>query len=357
MDRERIVQVFFFGFLALMAYELYLLLNPFMVPIIWAMLLAFLVHPAMDRLHRDLKSRSLAATIITLATALGVIVPALYLATRLAMEAQTLYGATSDMVSGGGLNRIRDFILHSRLATMANGVLAREGMKLEDEVPKMLVQGAKGTSDYMVSHVTGVARNLVSFIGDFFIMLLVFFFLLRDGDSYYQMVRTLTPLHEDDKRAVFDTLRTTLSSVMRGLMLTAVAQGLMIGLGFLVLSVPYWAFLALLTVGCGMLPFGGTALTWVPAAGYLLYAEGWGPAVTLVVWCTIAVAIIDNLIKPWAMRHGTSLPTVALFFGIMGGFYAYGPLGLFAGPAVMSVSASLLQVYRKTYGEMRREAA
>ena len=152
-------------------------------------------------------------------------------------------------------------------------------------------------------------------------------------------------------------MRSTLSSVMRGLMLTALLQGVTIGLGLLVCGVPYWAFLAIATVAGGLLPVGGTAIVWLPAVLYLAYASGWVRAIVLLVWCSIAVAIIDNFVKPLAMRHGTGLPTLALFLGIAGGLEVYGPLGLFAGPAIIAVFTALLRVYRKTYGQSRKEAA
>jgi predicted PurR-regulated permease PerM len=58
---------------------------------------------------------------------------------------------------------------------------------------------------------------------------------------------------------------------------------------------------------------------------------------------------MDNVVKPAAMRHGTNLPTLALFFGLAGGIEAYGPIGIFAGPALIAVFAVLLRVYRRTY--------
>jgi predicted PurR-regulated permease PerM len=82
---------------------------------------------------------------------------------------------------------------------------------------------------------------------------------------------------------------------------------------------------------------------------YLAYASSWMSAIGLVVWSMIALAVIDNFIKPLAMRHGTGLPTLALFFGLAGGIEAYGPIGIFAGPAVISIFAALLRVYERTY--------
>ena len=144
---------------------------------------------------------------------------------------------------------------------------------------------------------------------------------------------------------------------MRGLMLTAVLQGVSIGIGMLIFGVPYWLFLAIASAAAGLMPIGGTALVWIPAMIYLGFAASWSAAIGLLIWCSVALAVIDNFIKPLAMKHGTGLPTIALFLGILGGLEAYGPLGLFLGPAIMSVFAALLRVYRKEYSGSRKEAA
>jgi len=211
------------------------------------------------------------------------------------------------------------------------------------------MRAAQATSNYAVVHVGTVASNIASFVFHFAIALITFFYLLRDGETYYEGLRELTPLHEEDKAAIFETLRLTLSSVMRGLMLTALLDGIALGVGYLVLGVPYWALLALATAACGLLPMGGTAVVWVPVAIYLAFEAGWGAAIAIIAWATVTLIITDNFIKPAAMRHGTNLPTLMLFFGLAGGIEAYGPIGIFAGPAVVAVFASLLGVYRKTY--------
>jgi predicted PurR-regulated permease PerM len=349
MDRERIVVVFFFGLLAVIAYELYAVLYPFLTPIAWAILLAFLFHPALVSLNRVLPRRTTCAVIISIAVALGVILPAIWISAKLLREAQTLYGTISELSTTGGLARASQWIRATKPGAMIDASLARRGITLEDELRKFALSGAKVTSDYVIAHGSAVASNFASFIFHFAIALLTFFYLLRDGESYYEGLRELTPLHEEDKAAVFETLRVTLSSVMRGLMLTALTDGVALGLGYLVLGVPYWAFLALLTAAGGLLPIGGTAVIWVPVAIYLLIQVSWGAALALVLWAAVTLAIVDNFLKPLTMRHGTGLPTVALFFGLAGGIEAYGPLGIFAGPAIIAIFGSLLRVYRRTY--------
>src|SRR6516162_1600150 len=101
MNRERIVVVFFFAFLALITYELYELFAPFLTPIAWAILLAFLVHPALATLNGIIKNRTVCSIILTVVIALGVILPAIWLSARLLHEVQTLYSQISTVSSNG----------------------------------------------------------------------------------------------------------------------------------------------------------------------------------------------------------------------------------------------------------------
>jgi predicted PurR-regulated permease PerM len=349
MNRERIVQIFFFGLMALITYALYQVIEPFLVPIAWSILLAFLAHPAQTELSRLLRSRGAAAAVISFVIALGVILPAIWLSARLVREAQSLYTSLSGFSARDGFGSVTSWLTHTRIGARAAALLARRGVKVADQVDSAAVSGAKLVSAYVIAHSGEVASNLATFVFHFSIALITLFYLLRDGESYYLALLELMPLHEGDKEAIFETLSATLSSVMRGLMLTALLDGVIIGLGYLVCGVPYWALLALATAACGLLPMGGTAVVWMPVAIYLAFESGWGAAILLVVWSVIALAIIDNFIKPVAMRHGTELPTLALFFGLAGGLEAFGPLGIFLGPAIIAVFAALLKVYRRTY--------
>ncbi len=352
MERERIIQVFFFGFLVLMAYELFQLLSPFLVPIAWAILLAFMAYPAQVEVSRFVRSRNTSALIITTLVSLGVVLPAIWLSGRLATEVQRIYAVIAEMVKNGGLKDLDKWVNSSHLGGLFHRLTGHH-FKVEDLLPNLL-QGAQLTSEFVVANVTTAAKNIVTFLIDATLGVVTFFYLLRDGDEYYEAIQNLTPLHDEDKRAVFDSLRSTMSAVMRGLLLTALIQGIAIGAGFLATGVPYSAFFAVISAACGLLPVGGTAIVWLPATLYLWYASGWPIALGLAIWCTVVLTVTDNFIKPLMMGQGTGLPTIALFFGIAGGIEVYGIVGVFAGPAVIALFAALLRVYRRTYGDGRR---
>jgi predicted PurR-regulated permease PerM len=346
MDRERIAYIFFFGFLALMGYELYLLLSPFLVPIAWAMLLAFIVHPALLHLLRFIRNRTAAALLITALLALVIAVPTVWLTSKLASEATRV--SLRQFVQQGGIAQAGSQALHSGTVTSIENWLENQGLRIED-IRHWMNKGTAYMGDYLTANVTTLARNLVSFVIDLVIMLFSFFYLLRDGEDYFEFVRSLTPLAEEDKAMVFETLRSMLSSTVRGLLLTALLEGILLSLGYLVTGVPNWPLLGVASGAAGLLPIGGTAFIWVPAVIYLWFTAGWGWAVALLVWSTIVVGVIDNLLKPITIGQGSGLPAVALFFGITGGLEVYGPLGLFAGPAVIAVFAALIRVYRRSY--------
>jgi predicted PurR-regulated permease PerM len=349
MNRERIVQVFFFGLLALITYALYLVFEPFLVPIAWAILLAFLAHPAQTELKRLVRSRTTAAAIITFVIALGVVLLAIWLSAHLVSETQSAYYSLSTLSEHGSFGYVNHWLTHSIIGERITALLARWNIRLEDQIGSATLSIAKIVSSYIIEHTGQVATNLAAFVFHFVLALMTLFYLLRDGEKYYLSLLELMPLHESDKVAIFETLSSTLSSVVRGLMLTALLDGITIGSGYLFCGLPYWALLALATAACGLLPVGGTAIVWIPVAVYLVFQSGWGTAMVLVVWAVVMLAIIDNFIKPLAMRHGTELSTLALFFGLAGGLEAFGPLGIFAGPAIIAVFAALLKVYRRTY--------
>ena len=131
MERERIVQLFFFGFLAVMAYELYELMLPFLTPLAWGILLAFMAHPALIEVEKLVKRRSLSTAIISVAVGLGVIVPAIWLSGRLVVEAQALYAQAAESVNGGGVTKLHDWAVRTDLGAWVARKMGERGYKLD----------------------------------------------------------------------------------------------------------------------------------------------------------------------------------------------------------------------------------
>ena len=266
MDGGRSRQLFWLpGRDGLRAYELLL---PFLTPLAWGILLAFVADPALEEVEKSsgavrCRPRSSASW-----SGLGVILPAIWASSRLVVEAQALYTQASATVNNGGVTKLHDWAVDTQACGIDGPGWRNAGTSSTNNCPSGLFKRRKMTSNYVAQNATQAAKNVFGFIIDFGITLLAFSTCCATNNPY-RGLRNLTPLHEDDHQAIFDTLRTTLSSVIRGLMLTAVLQGVSIGIGLLIFGVPYWLFLAIASAAAGLMPIGGTALVWIPAVLYL----------------------------------------------------------------------------------------
>jgi predicted PurR-regulated permease PerM len=130
-------------------------------------------------------------------------------------------------------------------------------------------------------------------------------------------------------------------AVALGIVVTAVAQTLLTGIGLVVSGVPYaGALSAIAFVLCiaqlGPLLVLGPATFWLYSSG----APGRG---TVLLVFTIVASTLDNLLRPILIKRGADLPLLLILAGVIGGLIGFGIVGLFVGPVVLAVSWKLLE--------------
>jgi predicted PurR-regulated permease PerM len=130
--------------------------------------------------------------------------------------------------------------------------------------------------------------------------------------------------------------------VVYGILGTALAQGILAGMGLWISGVPAPLLLGLLTFFLSLIPMG-PPLVWIPATLWLFYRgdPGWG--VFMGMWGAVIVSGVDNLLKPYLISRGSNLPFVLVFLGVFGGVIAFGFIGIFLGPTLLAVGYALLQ--------------
>ena len=170
---------------------------------------------------------------------------------------------------------------------------------------------------------------------------LVAFFLYRDrvafGDRFLAAaVRIAGPGAEQLIVLAINTLH----SVVYGILGTAVAQGVVAAIGFLIAGVPGAILLGLLTFFMSIVPMG-PPLVWMPASVWLYQSGESGWALFMLIW-GFGVSSIDNFLKPWLISQGSTLPFILIFFGVIGGALAFGFIGVFLGPTLLAVGYRLV---------------
>ncbi|MBH0183407.1 MAG: AI-2E family transporter, partial [Nitrospira sp.] len=126
-------------------------------------------------------------------------------------------------------------------------------------------------------------------------------------------------------------------------------QGVLAGLAYLALDVPFPVVLTALTVILAPIPFGGTALVWGPVVLYLFLIGPAGKALIMLAWGIGVVSMVDQFLRPWLIGQDVEIPILLLVLSVLGGLSLYGILGLFVGPVLVSLLMTAVQIYRDEY--------
>jgi predicted PurR-regulated permease PerM len=194
--------------------------------------------------------------------------------------------------------------------------------------------------------VLGAVGTLVSFL----LMLFVLFFVLRDGPELTRKILRMLPIEERRRSRLWEHLQDVTRAVFVGIGLTALVQGILVGIGFLVAGLPSPLVFGVLAALFALVPFVGTVIIWGPAALFLLTRGEVGHATFLAVWGIVVVGTVDNFLRPMLISGRASVPTLAVFVGVMGGLAAFGFIGLFFGPIVLGVLVALFRYESEELG-------
>jgi predicted PurR-regulated permease PerM len=348
--QEQLFAAFFFAVFLFLLYQLYLFLAGFFAPLVWAGILALMFYPLTTRLAGWLRgSRAAAAGLLLVVVLVGAILPSLYLGSVLVRQATAAYAQLQEAVRGGDVASLLATLRASRVGTLwtrATPWLDRATF----DPSEVLLRATNWLSDQIVGQATGLARNVLLTLLNFVIMLVALFFFFRDGDRMAANVRPLIPMEPEHTDAVLGRLADTLTAVVQGMVITAVVQGVLAGMGYwLIGDISVSVFLAFVTGLAAFLPLAGPAFVWSGVAGYLLLTGTPWRALGLALWGLLVVSTVDNFIKPLVIGGRARLPTFLLLVSLLGGVREYGFLGVFLGPVVLATLLAFVDIYRDAY--------
>lgn len=181
---------------------------------------------------------------------------------------------------------------------------------------------------------------------NFFIMAIALYYFLADGPQIIATMMRLSPLDEQYEKQLIAQFDSLTRAVVLATVLSALAQGLLAGVGYFVAGVGSVALLTVATALMAMVPFVGATIVWLPVCLYLYFYEGRHVAgIGLAVYSTVVVSSIDNVIKPLVLKGGANLHPLLALLSVMGGVQVLGAIGLFVGPMVVAFLQTLLTMF------------
>ncbi|MBK5103524.1 MAG: AI-2E family transporter [Burkholderiales bacterium] len=334
---RRIILALLLGALFILGY---LVLGWFIAPAIWAAILAYVTWPAYAWLRRLMRDHALSsALVMTLLLTTAFVLPLLGLIALMQREFVVAYQTISTYMADGP-HRLPDFVLHlpwigERLQDFLNQITTDPAA-----LRAQLTDWARQWQGELGNLVGGVGRNAVK-LG---FALLTVFFVYRDGESLLDQVRRVLRRFLGSRiDGYIVAIGNTTTAVLYGLVLTALAQGFLAGIGYWFAGVRAPALFGAFTALVALMPFG-TPFVWGSLGAWLLFNGNTLEGIGLLLWGTLVVSSVDNLIRPLVISSATQIPFLLVMFGVIGGLASFGLIGMFIGPVIVAV---LLAVWRE----------
>jgi len=325
-------------------------LRPFLGAAIWATMIVVATWPLMHRLQRWLWGRrSLATAAIIMALLLVILLPLSLVIGAITANA----GAVFEWAS-----QPRVFAIPPPPPWLATLPLVGEPiMKAwQQAAAGHLADVATAAAPYAAAAavwVAGVMRGVISLTLQFLLTLAIAGVMYAKGEAAAAAVsRFGYRLAGDAGDRVVLLAAEAIRSVALGVVVTAIVQAALAGIGFAVAGVPYAALLGALTFILCIAQLG-PVLVMVPAIGWLVW-QGYGSAATLLTGWALVVGVLDNIIRPLLISKGGSLPMLLMFAGVIGGLFAFGLIGIFVGPVVLAISYTLLVAWTDASSDLAR---
>ena len=331
-NNKRALNVTVFALVALVL----LTILPLWAPLVLAAWSAILARPLRQRVARLVGGRSRAAGVVTVVLVLAVLTPVV-------ITLLSLSGSVVDLLS--------------RLSSTENGAQAMGALFASEHergaAPQIDFGDTRQMIELLQRHGASALGAVRSLFGAFaavgvglFVFVFAFYTFLVDGPRVYQWLLDYAPLargHSVRMAAAFEETGRGLFLSLGG---TALIQGGLAAIGYLIIGVPQALILGMLTMLGSFIPIVGTGLVWAPVALGMMMLNRGGQAIAVLI-VGLVVSMLDNFVRPWLSRYGQlQLPTFAIFVAMLGGLAAFGGVGPLLGPLIMRLAVEALDIWK-----------
>jgi predicted PurR-regulated permease PerM len=328
-----------FGFLLVLTgialYLCWLMTQPFLAAVTWAVALAVIAHPLYDVLEKHVRTPNLAALLAVAIVTSVLIVPGIFLIDTAVREA------------AAGLRELQTYFSSERwkAATSAQRPLGR--MIAWVDLNFDLAETLKSTAAAISKRVPKVLADSIQSIVLLVIMLFMLFYFFRDHRRIILGMVHLLPLPNREIEMLLSATADAIHATIYGRFTVAATQGALGGLMFWILGLHAPLLWGLLMMLFSLVPMLGAFVIWVPAAIILAIQGSWVKALVLTLWGALVIGLIDNFLYPLIVGDRLRLHPLLVFFSALGGIAAFGTSGIVIGPVILAVTIGLIRLWQR----------
>lgn len=327
------------------------ILQPYFGALFWAAALSILFAPLQARLQQAWPGRpNLAALTCLVLIILLVLLPLAWLTGMLVREGTQVYQRIQSGEINFGLYLQQ---IYSALPPAMTALLDRFGLGSSGLLQERLTAALTRGSQFFASQALSIGQDAFNGLINFFIMIYVLFFLLRDGAEVMRRLRRAAPIKQEYMVELSAKFVTVIRATVKGNVVVALVQGALGGLIFWFLGINAPVLWGVVMAFLSLLPAVGAAVVWLPMAVYLLISGQVVQGAVLVAFGVLVIGLVDNLLRPVLVGKDTRMPDYVILLSTLGGISLFGLNGFVIGPviAAMFIAAwDLLASSRKPPG-------
>ena len=343
MDFKKAQLAFFITITLIAATLVVLIFLPYLAPLVFAGTLAIVFRPLYDRLVRKVEFPPWLAALVTVVAALTIVLlPLVVFGTLVLQEARDLYVHLATAQGCGVSERVNEF-LRERFPEYAPTLIPQVSFYVRE------------AAQWFVRHLGPLFSGIAQGVVGFFVGMLAFYYLLREGAQFKKILAALSPLADTYDQEIFSKIEASVGSIINGTLVVAIIQGVIAGIGFAIFGVPNPALWGAVTVIAALIPALGTGLVVVPSVLYLYLSNHVGAAIGLFLYGVLLVGLVDNFVRPRLIGRGVHVHPFLILVSVLGGIEFFGPVGFLLGPVLLSLLFALLHLSKKQMKDFRGE--
>ena len=322
----------------------------FLMAIFLAALFSALAMPVFSRFERWFKgSRSTSAAMTMFTLLLMVVFP---LATLFGMVAKQAVRISRVAVPWVQQQIIESPSFDEQLRTLP----FYDDLELyREEIFQKAGELASNTGSMLFNSISSFTYSAVNDLFLLFIFLYTMFFFLRDGKELLAKTLSLLPLTNSDQHRLLDKFLSVTRATIKGSMVVGIVQGSLAGLALHFAGIDSALFWGTIMSLISVVPVLGPPLVWVPAVVYLAATGQYPQAIGVLLFCSIVVGQIDNIIRPILIGRDTQMHELLIFFGTLGGIGLFGLFGFIIGPIVAALFMTIWEMYGESFSDYLTE--
>ncbi|MGB9707713.1 MAG: AI-2E family transporter [Candidatus Pacearchaeota archaeon] len=310
----------------------FFLIKPFIVAVIFGLVLAFILAPLYKQILKLVKNPTAASLIITIVTVLVLAVALYFIAQITIKEAFNLYIEIQKI----------DFY------TLINGFLSRifETPDLSRQITTTIQQAIITLTSSFTENVGKVLTDAPTIILQLFVVFFVAYYSLKEGPKITNYIKEILPFTSEVNERLIKRSKEISSATIYGQVVVGIIQGAVAGVGFYIFGAPSPLFFTLLAILLSIIPFIGPAFVWVPVSIVMIAMGNTTNGILMFIFGVLVVSWIDNIIKPGIVGKKGKINEVVALIGMLGGLALIGPVGIIVGPLVLEYLLIFIELYR-----------